>query len=605
MNRSTDLRRICLTLPTNRACTGTISDIGAEAAYAAEQFGVEVRLLILDSSDESTFTEHAKAVGELPVLPNVIVHHLDEAAQRDFLRAVIDRSGTADPELLLELMLPDAVSYGACTNRAFLIAGALGCASIHRRDSDSGYQLLDGVPVFPIHQELLSLGRSGTEAADGVTENALDPVHGAKPVSMVGSSFIGELSVDVGEIRELDPAIYHEVVSLWAPPEWSREEIDGLVEESFIGGGTDPFTHDVSVLDVPDIWRIDMCNIGFDRELYERVPLPPATATIGSDYFLLHVVRHAPLPAVVHNRHIVNYYTPERRTGAGFLAYQLRFVKFLLSMLYFHPVYFALEAAGPALLDEEHHVRAAGIAGFARQTAGADRAENVRRLDVVDRCYRRLGGKYAEFADHLAPLRDRLLDEAQADIESFALLIDAWGPLVAAARAVGLEQASEVGIRIRPLVERDWDDLVALEARAYAESGLSEGSEALRSRAAVSPGTCFALEYDGQFGGYLLALPYPLGQCPDLSLAETAGFASGNLHAHDFVITEELRGRGLTPHFVRQIEAAARARGFERLSMVAVQRSHVLWARLGYTAHREVALPESYGTEAVYMSKAL
>ncbi|WP_457029949.1 GNAT family N-acetyltransferase [Kitasatospora sp. P5_F3] len=146
---------------------------------------------------------------------------------------------------------------------------------------------------------------------------------------------------------------------------------------------------------------------------------------------------------------------------------------------------------------------------------------------------------------------------------------------------------------------------MALEARAYAESGLSEGSEALRSRAAVSPGTCFALEYDGQFGGYLLALPYPLGQCPDLSLAETAGFASGNLHAHDFVITEELRGRGLTPHFVRQIEAAARARGFERLSMVAVQRSHVLWARLGYTAHREVALPESYGTEAVYMSKAL
>ncbi|MFC9326933.1 DUF6271 family protein [Kitasatospora sp. NPDC057015] len=450
MSSATRPRRICLALPTDRACTETIADIGEEAAYAATTFGVEVHLLILDSSAPSTFADHAKAVDALPGAVDVTVHHLDEERQRGFLREVIARARAADaagapagdplrdPELLLDLMLPDAVSYGACTNRAFLLAAALGCDSIHRRDSDSGYQSLDGRRVFPIHHELLSLGRSGAEAADGVTENALDPAHGDKPVSMVGGSFVGELSVDVGEIKERDPAIYREVVSLWAPPEWSAEEIGGLVEESFVGAGTEPFRADRSVLDVPDIWRLDMCNIGFDRELYERVPLPPATATIGSDYFLLHVVRHAPLPAVVHNRHIVNYYTPERRTGSGFVAYQLRFVKFLLSMLYLHPVYFDLEAAGPALLDEEHRVRAGAIAGFARRSARADRAENVRRLDVVDRCYRELGGKYREFADHLEPLRERLLDEAQADIEYFALLVEAWAALVAASRATGL-----------------------------------------------------------------------------------------------------------------------------------------------------------------------
>lgn len=438
MSRGTDPRRICLTLPTNRSCIPTIADIGEEAAYAAGQFGVEVHLLILDSCDSSTFADHAKAVGALPMVPNVIVHHLDERRQRDFLREVIERSGLAEPELLLDLMLPDTVSYGACTNRAFLLAAALGCASIHRRDSDSGYQTLDGEPVFPIHHELLSLGRTGADAADGVTDNALDPVHGLKPVSVVGGSFVGELSVDVSEIKEADPGIYHDVVSLWAPPEWPEEEVRGLVEESFIGAGTEPFSVDRSVLDVPDIWRLDMCNIGFDSELYERVPLPPATDTIGSDYFLLHVVRHAPLPAVVHNRHIVNFYTAERRTGSGFTAYQLRFVKFLLSMLYLHPVYFDLEEAGPALLDAQHHVDAAQIAGFARRTAGADRTENIRRLDVVDRCYRQLGGRYAEFADHLLPLRESLLDRAQTDIEHFALLIDAWRPLVAASRTLGL-----------------------------------------------------------------------------------------------------------------------------------------------------------------------
>lgn len=440
MSRPAGADRICLTLPTNRACADTVASIGEEAAYAAGRFGVEVHLLVLDSSDESTFAVHAKAVGELPAVAGVVVHHLDEARQRDFLRRVIEDSGVAEPARLLDLMLPAAVSYGACTNRAFLIAAALGCRSVHRRDSDSRYQVLDGNPVFPIHHELLSLGKRAADAAAGVTENALDAAHAEKPVALVGGSFVGELSVDVGEMRALDRAVYEEVVGLWAPTGASAQERRELVDDSFVGGGTDPFTHDRALLDVPDIFRIDMCNIGFDHEVYERLPLPSATDTIGSDYFLLHVVRDATLPGVVHNRHIVNYYTPERRTGPGFTAYQLRFTKFLLSMLYLYPVYFDMEAAGGALLDDEHRVRVAVIADSVRRSIGTDRAENVRRLAVLDRAYRQLGGKYAEFADHLVTLRDRLLDEAQADTEDFALLIEAWGPLVRAGKAAGPEQ---------------------------------------------------------------------------------------------------------------------------------------------------------------------
>ncbi|WP_406196380.1 DUF6271 family protein [Kitasatospora sp. NBC_01560] len=432
------MHRICLTLPTNRPCADTISAVGAEAAHAAEHFGADVHLLVLDSSDAATFAVHAKAAAALPPTPGVTVHHLDETAQRGFLREVVDRSGAADPDTLLDLMLPDAVSYGACTNRAFLLAAALGCTSVHRRDSDSAYQLLDGKPVFPVHHELRTLGRRAADAAGAVTDAPLDPVHAEKPVSMVGSSFVGELSVDIGEIRALDEELYYRVVGLWARAGASEEERRELVDDSFVGAGTEPFTADRSVLDLPDIWRVDMCNIALDHDVYERVPLPPATDTIGSDYFLLHVVRDATLPGVVHNRNIVNYYTPERRTGPGFTAYQLRFTKFLLSMLYLYPVYSDLEEALGALLDEQHHVRADAILDSVRRSIGADRAENLRRLAVLDHCYRQLGGKYRDFADHLAPRRGRLLDEAQADAEAFARLIEAWSPLVRASRAVGL-----------------------------------------------------------------------------------------------------------------------------------------------------------------------
>ncbi|MFG3282992.1 DUF6271 family protein [Streptomyces sp. NPDC048111] len=437
------MRAICLTLPTNRPCAGTITALGQEAAYAAEHFGVEVHLLVLDSCDEPVRAEHAAALGRLSPRPDVVVHHLDEAAQRDFLQRVIERSGVPKPDLMLDLMLPAEVSYGACTNRAFLIASALGCDSVHRRDSDSDYQLLDGDPVYPVHHELLSLGKRAVDAVPHVTRTLLDPADVYKPVAMVGSSFVGELSVDIGEIRDLDPAVYYEVVGLWAEAGASEQERRELVDESFVGAGTEPFTHDESTLGEPDIWRVDMCNIGLDHEVYERVPLPPATRTIGSDYFLLHLVRDATLPGVVHNRNIVNYYTPERRTGAGFTAYQLRFTKFLLSMLYLYPVYTAMEKARGALLDEHHHVRAAAIAELVAAAAGTDRTENVRRLDVLDRSYRQLGGKYAEFADHLVPLRERLLDEAQADTEEFALLIEAWGPLVAAARSESPDRGAD------------------------------------------------------------------------------------------------------------------------------------------------------------------
>lgn len=429
------MNRICLCLPTNRACSATIDALHQEARYAADRFGAEVHLLVLDSCDDRTRAEHARAVAALPPTAGITVHHLDEDAQRGFLRRTIERAGLPDPGRLLHLMLPSAVSYGACTNRAFLLAAALGCDSLHRRDSDSAYQLHAGQPVFPVHHELPYLGRPAAEAAVALTRTDLAPALLHRPVSLAGASFIGELSVDIGEMRRLDEGVYHDVVSLWAPGDWSEERKRDLVAESFTGAGTAPFTGDRATLTVVDPMRVDMCNIAFDRAVYERIPLPPATDTIGSDYFLLHLVHDAGLPGILHNRHIENFHTPERRTGPGFRAYQRRFVKFLLSMLYFHDVYDRMATEGDRLLDGRRRVRADRIVEFLRESTVLDRAENVWRLDRIDTAYRKLGGRYAAFADQLAAEHGQLLDEAASDTADFARLAEAWPALVEAARA--------------------------------------------------------------------------------------------------------------------------------------------------------------------------
>lgn len=405
----TDRRRVCLVVPTNRECSATLAEVVAEAEYAADRFDVDVHLLVLDSSEH--FAAHAVT---LPVARNV--WHLDDVRQREFLRRVVDAADVNKPDLLLDLMQPRAVSYGACTNRAFLFATALGCDSVHRRDSDLYFQTYAGEKVFPIHAELSALGRPARDVV--ATEDRLDDGRRDLPVAMAGASFVGSMSVDVEDIRDHDG--YYDLVSLWAAPGSSDEEKRALVEESFTGSA--PFDGDHTVLSVVDPMRVDMHNISF-HGLHERVPLPPATDTIGSDYFLIHVADKAGLPGLLHNRHIVNFHTAERKSDAGFLAYQMRFAKFILSMYYLHFVYQRMTTDDPA-----------DIAALVRASTWQPREPNETTADLMEAAYRRLGGRFTGVADLVRERRDALLIEARRDMDDYALLIDAWAALIAAAR---------------------------------------------------------------------------------------------------------------------------------------------------------------------------
>ncbi|EMS72809.1 hypothetical protein CTER_1407 [Ruminiclostridium cellobioparum subsp. termitidis CT1112] len=433
-------RRVCLALPTNRECAAAISLLAEEADYAVRHFGVEVCLLILDTCDGEAFYRNFRATRDLPPYKNVIPVHLSSAAQKHHLRKIIDCAGINGPDGILELMLPDGVSYGACTNRAFLISSSLGCDSVHRRDSDSRYQVVNGTTVFPIHQELLSLGKKAGDAKAAVSEVLLDPIHESKPVSMVGGSFIGEMSVDIGDIYALDREIYYDIVSLWADNHCSPEEKRKLVDISFKGCGTDKFTHDRSTLSIVDPMNIDMCNISF-YQVHEDVPLPPATDTIGSDYFLMHAVECACLPGVRHNRHIENFYTRERKTDAGFMAYHMRLTKFFLSMLYFHDIYKNMARAGEAMLDPGHHISISPIIEMTRQSLQLNKRENEHKLNVLTDAYTRLGGRYASFAELIAGQRQQLLLKAEQDINDFGVLMEVWASLMNASKMTCLSEA--------------------------------------------------------------------------------------------------------------------------------------------------------------------
>ncbi|SHG95418.1 GNAT family N-acetyltransferase [Streptoalloteichus hindustanus] len=157
----------------------------------------------------------------------------------------------------------------------------------------------------------------------------------------------------------------------------------------------------------------------------------------------------------------------------------------------------------------------------------------------------------------------------------------------------------------REITDDDWDAILELESGAYQESGLSEGRAALQSRHRASPETCFVLDSDRGVVGYALALPYPVCRFPDLGQREEAAFTSPNLHLHDLVVAEELRGKGLATVLLRRLTATALARTHRRISLVAVGDSEKFWSAHGYRPLPGVAVPSDYGANAVYMSKVL
>ncbi|WP_405982859.1 GNAT family N-acetyltransferase [Streptomyces sp. NBC_00158] len=159
--------------------------------------------------------------------------------------------------------------------------------------------------------------------------------------------------------------------------------------------------------------------------------------------------------------------------------------------------------------------------------------------------------------------------------------------------------------RMRGISAADWDAVAELEAAVYGPLGLSEGRTALESRGRPSPGTCFTLHHEGRVAGYVLAFPYPASRCPDLLRPERTVHRSRNLHLHDIVVAEDLRGRGYGRNLLHHLSATARTAGYQRISLVAVYGMETFWAAHGYRPQDEVTPPPHYGGNAVYMSKPI
>ncbi|MGF1748335.1 DUF6271 family protein [Vibrio cionasavignyae] len=424
------MKKICLFLPTNRECANAIGLMIKEAKYAVDNFNVLVHVLILDTSSGDEYKSNLDAVKQYDHVNKVSVSYFDDERQKSFIRNVINDAKQHDVMArLLAIMLPEGCSYGACTNRGFLISTAFGCDSIHRRDSDSRLQRVNGEYIFPIYQELRSLSQNAHDVSGNVDYVTLLPEQEQMPVSLVGGAFIGAMSVDVQEMQSINSDVYETIVSLDVPDSYSEAQRKEFVEKSFKGNGIKRFNGDRSSLCSVDPYAVDMCNVSFYK-VHQKIPLPPAKSTIASDYFLIHMINSSKLPGVEHNRHIDNYHTPERKTDDGFFDYQIRLVKYYVSLNYFGFIFSRLDELGLELLDHDYQVNSEVVLAVIEESLKLDQETAKKTLNIIIKEYAKLGGRYEKLSCMISARFSELLSEAKADMEDFRFLTGVWSSLI-------------------------------------------------------------------------------------------------------------------------------------------------------------------------------
>lgn len=149
------------------------------------------------------------------------------------------------------------------------------------------------------------------------------------------------------------------------------------------------------------------------------------------------------------------------------------------------------------------------------------------------------------------------------------------------------------------------DDLAAVNAVAdVVHVNYPEDPAVFANRLDLFPPGCQMAEEDGRVLGYCIAHPGTVGDPPPLDTVLAGLPADADcLYIHDVALLPAARGRHLGVALARLMEDVARAQGFDRIALTAVNNSDGFWGALGYET-RPCAKLASYGA-ATYRVKIL
>jgi GNAT superfamily N-acetyltransferase len=155
----------------------------------------------------------------------------------------------------------------------------------------------------------------------------------------------------------------------------------------------------------------------------------------------------------------------------------------------------------------------------------------------------------------------------------------------------------------RAMRPADLDSVMRIAAEVH--PAFPEDRAIMEERLLLYPAGCRILSDGNGCFGYLISHPWYHGEAPALnSLLETVPALTDTYYLHDLALLPKVRGSGQAGVVVRAIHHHARAKGYARQALVAVNGSVPFWQRQGFEWVNVPSMEEqllSYEPEARYM----
>ena len=153
---------------------------------------------------------------------------------------------------------------------------------------------------------------------------------------------------------------------------------------------------------------------------------------------------------------------------------------------------------------------------------------------------------------------------------------------------------------IRLITENSWDDIVKVQEEAYTDIQ-TEDVNILKGKWLASPKTCAVYSnHENKIIAYLLAHPWA-SKVPPRLYEEAPITNSSTLYIHDLALTHAARGKNIARQLVENLIDNAKAQGFVKILLVAIQNSSGFWAKFGFIYMPSTEVCPSYGKSAQLM----
>jgi ribosomal protein S18 acetylase RimI-like enzyme len=166
-----------------------------------------------------------------------------------------------------------------------------------------------------------------------------------------------------------------------------------------------------------------------------------------------------------------------------------------------------------------------------------------------------------------------------------------------------LSELSIVMMNIREIQASDWQDILALQERAYTEVS-PEPLSVLQDKEQHSNGTCLVcISATGKLVGYLLSHPWGSNHPPKLHAMLDVSAGCESIFLHDLAVDPSESGKGFGGALVHAFLALVEAQQHKSVLLVAVQGAEKFWNKYGFEVKKAASSLDGYGENAVLMER--